>query len=85
LLSAFLRQNYYLKVASESHGLSVDSECSAEELQRRVSKFIYHRHLNNEYWAAIEHGAVKIRKFQPKKSEKKKKPSTPPSTIKHGW
>jgi hypothetical protein len=51
-----------------------------------VSKFIYHRRLNNEYWVALEGGVVKINKFKgAKESEKRKKKVTPPSTIKHGW
>ena len=84
-LSTFLQQNYNLSTKPEGNGLSVDSECSVEDLQKRVSKFIYRQNLNNRYWAAIDHDNVRIRKFEQKKVEKKNKHPTPPSTIKHGW
>ena len=85
-LSSFLRKTINEEVASDDHNLLVDSEnLSVQELKELVNKFIYHRHLNNAYWVALERGAVKIHKFKEKKSEKRKKPATPPSTIKHGW
>jgi hypothetical protein len=85
-LSSFLRKSLNEEVASDDHNLLVDSEkLSAQELKVLVNKFIYHQHLNNKYWAALEGGAVKIHKFKEKKSEKRKKPATTPSTIKHGW
>jgi hypothetical protein len=84
-LSSFLRQTFNLEVTSDGHNLSIDSELPAQELERQVNKFIYHRHLNNKYWVALEHGAVRIHRFKEKKIEKQKKRTTPPSTIKHGW
>ena len=85
-LSSFLRKSLDEQVASDDHNLLVDSEkLSVQELKELVNKFIYHRHLNNEYWVALEGGTVKLHKFKEKKSEKRKKPATPPSTIKHGW
>lgn len=85
LLSDFLRQTPNLKVTSESHNLLIDSVASPEVVEKRVQKFIYHQHLNNTYWAALESGAVKIHKFKQKKDDGKKKRTTAPSTIKHGW
>jgi hypothetical protein len=59
---------------------------SSEELKRLVNKFVYRRNLNNKYWVALEDGVVKINKFKvAKKPEKRKKETTPPSTIRHGW
>jgi hypothetical protein len=85
-LSSFLGKSLNENVASDSHNLLVDSEkLSAQDLKELVSKFIYHRHLNNDYWVALEGSAVKIHRFKQKKSEKRKRPPTPPSTIKHGW
>lgn len=86
-LSSFLRTTLKVEVTSDGNNVSVDSEkLSPQELKRLVSKFIYHRRLNNEYWVALEGGAVKIKKFKgEKESEKRKKKVTPPSTIKHGW
>ena len=85
-LSSFLHKSLNVEVVSDDHNLLVDSEkLSVQELKVLVSKFIYHQHLNNKYWAAVEGGAVKIHRFKEKKSEKRKKPATTPSTIKHGW
>jgi hypothetical protein len=85
-LSSFLRKSLNEGVASDDHNLLVESEkLSVQELRGLVNKFIYHRHLNNKYWVALEGGAVKIRKFKEEKREKRKKPATTPSTIKHGW
>jgi len=84
-LSSFLRQTLSLEVTSEGHNLSMDSDIPAQQLQKQVSKFIYHQHLNNKYWVALENGAVRIRMFKEKKIEKKKKRTTLPTTIKHGW
>jgi hypothetical protein len=85
LLFAFLKQIPNLKVTSENHRLLIDSVTSPEVVEKRVQKFIYQRHLNNTYWAALESGAVKIHKFKQKKDDGKKKRTTPPSMIKHGW
>lgn len=85
-LSNFLRKSFDEEVASDDHNLLVDSgKLSAQELKELVNKFIYHKHLNNKYWVALEGNAVKIHTFKEKKSEKRKKPSPPPATIKHGW
>ena len=85
-LSSFLRKSLNVEVSSDNRNLLVDSgKLSTQELKVLVSKFIYHQHLNNKYWAALEGGSVKIHKFKEKKSEKRKKPATTPSTIKHGW
>jgi hypothetical protein len=85
-LSSFLRKSFNEGVASDGHNLLVDSEkLSVQELRGLVNKFIYHRHLNNKYWVALEGGVVKIRTFKEEKREKRKKPATTPSTIKHGW
>jgi hypothetical protein len=86
-LSSFLRSNLKVEVTSDDNSLLVDSEKSSpEELKRLVNRFIYHRDLNNEYWVALERGAVKIKEFKRRnESKKQKKKVTPPSTIKHGW
>lgn len=85
-LSSFLRKSFNEGVALDGNNLLVDSEkLSVEELMGLVNRFIYHRHLNNKYWVALEGGAVKIRKFKEEKRKKRKKPATTPSTIKHGW
>ena len=85
-LSNFLRKSLGEEVASEGHNVLVDSEkISTEELKGLVNKFVYHQHLNNRYWVALEGSSVKIHKFKEKKNEKHKKHSPPPATIQHGW
>jgi len=86
-LSSFLRSSPKVDVTSGGNKLLVDSEeLSSQELKRLVSKFVYHRNLNNIYWVALEGGVVKINKFKGvKKHEQRKKEVTPPSMIKHGW
>jgi hypothetical protein len=86
-LSTFLRSSLKVDVTSTDNKLSVESKGSSpEELKRLVSKFVYHHHLNNTYWVALEGEVVKIKKFKDVKEHKKhKKEPTSPSMIKHGW
>lgn len=84
-LSNFLRKGLNGDVVSDDHTLLVASEASVQQLKGLVNKFIYHQHLNNRYWVALEGSSVKIHKFKEKKSEKRKKPSPAPATIQHGW
>jgi hypothetical protein len=87
LLSDFLRSTLNVNVALSGSKVVVDSEqLSLEELKRLVNKLVYHRNLNRRYWVALEGGVVKVNKFErAKKQEKRKKETTQPSTIKHGW
>jgi len=86
-LSIFLRSNLKVNVASSGNELLIDSEeLSSQELKGLVTKFVYHRNLNNTYWVALESGVVKINKFKGvKKHEKRKKEGAQPSMITHGW
>jgi hypothetical protein len=86
-LSSFLRMKLKVEVTSDDNNVWVDSEkLSPEELKKLVNKFIYHQHLNNRYWAALEGSVVKIKKFKGvEKHEKRKREATPPSAIRHGW
>ena len=85
LLSSFLNKTLNAEVTSEGHNLWVNSELIGRDLERIVNKFIYHQHLNNEYWVALESGHIKVHRFKERKNDKKKKHVTQPSTIKHGW
>jgi hypothetical protein len=86
-LSSFLRSSLKATVTSSDNKLLIESQgLPPQELKRLVSKFVYHQHLNNMYWIALEGGIVKIKKFKGAKEHKKhKKEPTQPSTIKHGW
>jgi len=87
LLSSFLHSTLNVNVTLSGNKVSVDSEMlSLEELKRLVNKFVYHKNLNRKYWVALESGVVKINKFErAKQREKRKKETTQPSTIRHGW
>ena len=86
-LSSFLQSNLKVDVVSSGNKLQINSEeLSSEDLRKSVNRFVYHRNLNNLYWVAVEGDVVKINKFKgAKKTEKRKKERTPPSTISHGW
>ena len=85
-LSSFLSKSLKQNVASDGHSLLVYSDkLSVEELKGLVTKFLYHKRLNNDYWVALEGSSVKIHKFKEKKTKKRKGPTLQPSTIKHGW
>lgn len=86
-LSSFLRSKLKVDVTSEGNKVIVESEnLSPKELKRLVNKFVYRRHLMNEYWVALQSDVVRINKFKrSEKDEKRKKRGTKPSTIKHGW
>jgi hypothetical protein len=86
-LSNFLQSNLQASVASSHNKLAVNSEnLSVRELQRVVTKFIYHRNLNLTHWVSIEGVTVKINRFKgtAKKKEKHKK-EAPHQTAIQSW
>ena len=86
-LSNFLQSNLQASVASSHNKLAVNSEnLSVRELQRVVTKFIYHRNLNLTHWVSVEGATVKINRFKgtAKKKEKHKK-EAPHQTAIQSW
>ena len=86
-LSSFLQSNLKVTVAPVENKLTVNSEkLSAQELQRVVTKFVYHRNFNSTHWVSIEGTTVKINRFKgiAKKTEKHKK-NTPHQTAAQSW
>ena len=86
-LSSFLQSNLKVSVAPVGNKLTVNSEkLSAQELQRVVTKFIYHRNFNSTHWVSIEGTTVKINRFKgtAKKTEKHKK-DTLHQTAAQSW
>jgi hypothetical protein len=86
-LSSFLQSNLQASVASSHNKLTVNSKnLSARELQRVVTKFIYHRNLNLTHWVSIEDTTIKINRFKgtAKKKEKRKK-EAPHQTAIQSW
>jgi hypothetical protein len=75
-LSDFLESKLKLKVSENQNMLSFVSEnVSPQELQRVVTKFLYHKNLNNTYYASIDGNTVKFNTFKnenrkPKKTKK---------------
>jgi hypothetical protein len=75
-LSSFLQLNLKASVVPFGNKLTVNSEkLSAQELQRVVTKFVYHRNFNTTHWVSIEGTTVRINRFKgnAKKKEKHKK------------
>jgi hypothetical protein len=86
-LSSFMQSNFKVSVAPVENGLTVNSEeLSARDLQRAVTKFVYHRNLNRTHWVSVEGTTVKINRFKTaaKKTEKHKK-SAPHQTEIQSW
>ena len=86
-LSSFLQLKLKVPVAPVGKKLTLNSEkLSAQELQRVVTKFVYHRNFSNTHWVAIEGTTVKINRFKgaAKKTEKHKK-SMPHQTATQSW
>ena len=86
-LSSFLQSNLQVSVTSSINKLTVISEnLSVQELQRVVTKFIYHRNLNLTHWVSVEGTTVKINRFKgtTKKKEKHKK-EKPHQTAVQSW
>jgi hypothetical protein len=86
-LSSFLQSNLKVSVAPVENKLTVNSEkLSPQELQRAVTKFVYHRNFNSTHWVSIEGTTVKINRFKgtAKKKEKHKK-NTPHQTAAQSW
>jgi hypothetical protein len=86
-LSSLLCSRLKVNITADGKKLLIDSEdLSSEELKRLVNKFIYRRNLMNKYWVALRGDVIRVEKFKhPKKSGKRKRKVTQPSTIKHGW
>ena len=86
-LSSFLQLKLKVNVVQVGDKLSVKSEkLYAQELQRIVTKFVYHRNLNSTHWVSVEGSTVKINRFKGavKKKEKHKK-DTPHQTAIQSW
>jgi hypothetical protein len=87
-LISFLQSNQ-VPVAPVKNTLTVNSEkLSAQELQRLMTKFVYHRHFNNTHWVSIEGTIVKINRFRvvaKKKEKRKKKENVVHQTALQSW
>jgi hypothetical protein len=85
-LSSFLQSNR-VSVASSHNKLTVNpNNLTTREVQRLVTKFVYHRNLNLTHWVSVEGATVKINRFKgtAKKKEKHKK-EAPHQTAIQSW
>jgi hypothetical protein len=87
-LSKFLQSKLKLEVTLIENKMLVDSEkTTPQELQRVITKFIYHHNLNNAHWVSVEGKNVKINNFKnaaTKKQEKDKK-TAPHASLTQSW
>ena len=86
-LSSFLQSKLKISVVPVKDKLTLNSEkLSAGELQRAVTKFVYHRHFNSTHWVSIEGKTVKINRFKgAAKKKEKRKESTLHQTAVQSW
>ena len=86
-LTTFLQSTLKVSVAQAQDKLALNPEkVTAKELQRVVTKFVYHRNLNSTHWVSIEGTTVKINRFKgtEKKTEKNQK-NQPHQTAVQSW
>jgi len=74
-LSTFLQSHFKISATTAGKNkLKVNSQrLSLKELQHAVTKFVYHRNLNNTHWVSAEGTTVKINRFKGKEKKKEKK------------
>jgi hypothetical protein len=85
-LSSFLQSNLKVSVVPVENKLTVNSEkLSVQELQRVVTKFVYHRNFSNTHWVSIEGTTVKINRFKATAKTEKHKKSAPHQTEIQSW
>jgi hypothetical protein len=85
-LTNFLNSKLKTNATHTETRLSVDTDkITPGELEHAVTKFLYHQHLNQTYWASLNGNTVKINRFKnAKKPEKPRKHGTSP-TFAHGF
>ena len=85
-LANFLQKQFTLNSKITSWGLELNmDDTSTFSLARKVTKFLYRKHLNNTHWVNVENNVVKINRFKHEDKTKKNKHPTTASTIHHGW
>ena len=86
-LSKFLQSKLKLDVTLIENRMLVDSEkTTPQELQRVITKFIYHHNLNNVHWVSVEGKNVKINNFKTAtKKHEKTKDNSQHQTLTQSW
>ncbi len=88
-LLLYLRSKTKVEIIPIENRLFINSEnVPSQEIQRLVTKFIYHKNLNNLHWVSVEGKTIKVNNFKnvkkPEKS-KHKKTTTAVSTPAQSW
>ncbi len=85
-LTSFLNARLKTNATHTENHVNVNSDnVTPTELEHVVTKFLYHQHLNQTYYATISGATVKIHMFKnAKKTEKPRKHGTSP-TFAHGF
>jgi len=86
-LSSFLRSNLKVSVVPVDNKLGVNSKkLSVQDLQRAVTKFVYHRNFNTTHWVSVDGATVKINRFKrTNKKKEKHKNNTLHQTAIQSW
>lgn len=87
-LASFLSSKLNTDVITSRNKLAIKSETlSIQSLLQSVTKFLYHKNINNAYWASIDGDKVKINKFkkQQKTEKSKNKDKGQHKTITQTW
>jgi hypothetical protein len=85
-LTSFLQLHLKVPVSQVEAKVRVSSEkVSVQELQHIVTKFVYHRDLNNTHWVSVEGSTVKINRFEVTEKKAKHDKEPPHQTASQSW
>ncbi len=86
-LTSFLQLHLKVPISQVEDKVRVNSEkVSMQELQHVVTKFVYHRDLNNTHWVSVEDAStVKINRFKVIEKKEKHEPEPPHQTAMQSW
>ena len=85
-LKSFLQLHLKVPVSQVKENVTVNSEkVSVQELQHVVTKFIYHRDLNNTHWVSVDGTTVRINRFEVIEKKEKHEKEPPHQTAAQSW
>ncbi len=85
-LTSFLQLHLKVTVVQVEDKLRLNSEkVSAQELQHVVTKFVYHRDLNDTHWVSVEGATTKINRFKTIEKKEKHEKEPPHQTAAQSW
>jgi hypothetical protein len=85
-LTNFLQLHLKVPVSQVEDKVTVNSEkVSVQELQHVVTKFVYHRDLNNTHWVSVDDATVRINRFEVIEKKEKHEKEPPHQTAAQSW